>query len=157
MGENIIHIIFGTIFTIWGSFLCYLAVKNIILFRNAKSFPSVMGTIVSTNIIIVQGSADDGDAYYPEVQYKYVVDGVTYYSEGVDFVKQSWSSRDKAQSIINKYPRNLRVRVYYRPENPELASLKFGLNSTVILWTIFGPIMLGCGVMFLLVSFSIVP
>jgi len=49
-----------------------------------------MGTIVSTNIIIVQGSADDGDAYYPEVQYKYVVDGVTYYSEGVDFVKQSW-------------------------------------------------------------------
>ena len=157
MGENIITIVFGVILTIWGSFICYLAVKHIVLFRKAKSFPSVMGTIESTKITTVIGSADDGETYYPEVQYKYVVDGVPYESEGIESVGQSWPSRDKAQSIIKKYPRYSQVRVYYNPENPKSSSLKFGLNSTIIFWAIFGPIILGCGVAFLIGSFGIIP
>ena len=158
MGENITMIILGVISTIWGSFLCYLAEKNIILFRKAKSFPSVMGTIQSTNITIVKThSSDDADTYYPEVHYKYIVDGVSYESEGTDFVGQSQPSLEKAQAILNKYPEYSQVRVYYKPENPKRSSLKFGLNLTIILWAIFGPIMLACGVGFFLGSFGIIP
>jgi hypothetical protein len=156
MGENIITIIFGVIFTIWGSFLIYIAIKNILLFRKAKSIPSVMGTIESTTITTVKGSADDGNTYYPEVKYKYVVDGVLYESEGIDFIGQSWPSREKAQSIINKYPRYSQVRVYYKPENPKSSSLKYRLNLTIILWAIFEPILLFCGIGFLLGSFGII-
>ena len=124
MGENIITIIMGLLITIWGSFLCYLAAKNIILFRKAKSFPSVMGTITSTNITIVKThSSDDTDTYYPEVHYKYIVNGVSHESQGVDFIGRSWPSLKKAQAILNKYPEYSQVRVYYKPENPKLSAL----------------------------------
>ena len=159
MVGNIDMIINGLLITIWGSFLCYLAAKNIILFRKAKSFPSVMGTIQSTNITIVKThSSDDTDTYYPEVHYKFIADGVSYESEGIDFVRQSWPSWDKAQSIVNKYPRYSQVRVYYKPENPKLSALKLDfINATIFLWAIFGPIILCCGVGFLLGGFGIIP
>ena len=115
-----------------------------------------MGTIQSTNITIVKThSSDDTDTYYPEVHYKYIADGVSYESEGVDFIRQSWPSWDKAQSIVNKYPRYSQVRVYYKPENPKLSALKLDfINATIILWAIFGPIMLACAVGFLLGGFG---
>ena len=157
-GENIGTIIFGVILTLWGLFLCYLAAKNIILFRNAKSFPSVLGTIQSTKIITVRpSSSDDVETYYPEVQYKYIVDGIHYESAGIDFVGQSWPSRMKAQAIIDKYPKYSQVRVYYKPENPKLSALKSGMSPMILWWAIGGPFMLGLGVVFLLGVFGIIP
>jgi hypothetical protein len=118
-----------------------------------------MGTIKSTKIVNVRSSADDPETYYPEVQYTYAVNGISYESEGISFAPgESLNSREEAQTIINKYPRNSKVKVYYKPDNPKLSALKSGyINSTLIFWVIFGPIMLGGGVVLLLGAFGIIP
>jgi hypothetical protein len=155
--EKIIYIILGLAALIWGFSLCYTAVRNIILFRNVKSFPSIIGTILSTKINEVN---DDGRIYYcPEVQYKFAVNGVFYESNQMNFrgVVNCEDTPDKASAIIDKYPKGSQVIVYYKPNNPQYSALKFSsITGDTIAWSIGGAIILSGGVVFLLVGVGVI-
>jgi len=153
---DIIYIIFGIILVLWGLFLCYCAIKNIIILHNQKTYPSVIGSVISTKVFEIRGG-DDPTTWGPEVRYSYIVNGVTYESSNFCFTATgSENSWKKAKAIIDKYPVNGSVKVYYMPDNPKNSAIKLGrVNSYIVLWAIFGPLMLASGLTILLRGWGI--
>ena len=106
--------------------------RNGFRFHNAKYFPSVVGTIQSSEIVDDRPkwwSAEENPRtrYYVIVRYKFEVDGVSFESDKTQFEgSESYSSRDEAQAAVEKYPIGSKITVYYKPDNLKLSALKLG-------------------------------
>lgn len=80
----------------------------------------VQGEVVSATVEPVE------DGYYPNVTYRYTVDGQTYVSSNVfpPAGERRGAERDEAAEIVRGYRAGQSVTVYVRPEDPAAASLR---------------------------------
>jgi hypothetical protein len=83
--------------------------------------------------------------YKANVFYEYSVKSNKYSSDKISFGDYSSSNQSHAQNIVNRYPRGKDVKVYYNPEDPQLAVLEPGVS-----WATYTP--LGAGVFFILIG-----
>lgn len=100
----------------------------------AKTWPSVKGQVVGHNIEESETRDSDGyteEHYTPKVIYQYEVDGKTYESDRMaPTFEQSYSRYEEAEAVLNSYPENARVEVFYQPDDPGRAVLKVDGGST---------------------------
>jgi hypothetical protein len=112
----------------------------------ALSFPSVPGTIISSEI----KSRDDGDGGTTTdvaMRYGFVVDDREYSGDRYRYGGFSSSDCGWAQGVVARYPAGAKATVYYNPSNPEDSVLSRGLFGSdlfmVAFMTPFNIVMLG--------------
>ena len=102
----------------------------------SQAWPSTQGQIESTEI--KQNTSTDSDGYTsttykPLIMYSYSVMGQPYQSDRIAFgFTQSYGKTAKAQEVLNKYPLNAPVNVFYDPDNPAEAVLERKVGSKAV-------------------------
>lgn len=106
--------------------------NKISMFEGSEFWPDVEGEIISAMADI----DCDSNGVYPRISYKYIVDGIVYYSDILSYGNDSnacvGSSSKKECEEKYKYLFTIGnpVRVYYNPSNPNI--------SVIFLTTIYG-------------------
>jgi hypothetical protein len=117
--------------------------------RASASWPKVSGRVTDAFVNHSQ-DAEGGNSYSPEVSYTYVVDERPFQGSRIKFGELSYSSRNRAQEIVNRYPVGQPVAVYHDPDRPERAVLEPGVSGGSYL-------VLGIGLLFVTLAFIIAP
>ncbi|MHA2224169.1 MAG: DUF3592 domain-containing protein [Candidatus Hodarchaeales archaeon] len=114
-----------------GLVLLFFSIRYYLQARASLTWPSVVGTIVSSLEITSSGS-EGGTQYRASITYSYNVNDRTYQATRVKIGIQTFASPNYigAQRILTKYPREKIIIVYYDPNAPENAVLEPGLKKT---------------------------
>lgn len=90
--------------------------------RDSPEWPSVEGEILVSR---VRAANETGDAsgtathhWWAEVQYRYVVEGVTHTGNRIRAMGINHFDEASAQQELAAFPVGARVRVFYRPDQP---------------------------------------
>ena len=131
---------FGYLFGIILS-LVLIALGILLIRKNAKSkqkanecmgWPTVLGRVTRSEVVKSESSNEDGTtySYTPHIEYVYHVLGQNYTSTQVVFGGFIGTGSSKAsQLVVNKYPLNDSLRVFYNPANPREAILEQMVGS----------------------------
>jgi hypothetical protein len=116
-----------------GFFLVRSALHNMVSGIKSKSWNPVQGIITSSRVDVREGEPMGGDygmghsanMYRARIDYQYTVGGAYYTSNRIFGVRLTNGSAEK---LVAKYPSGMPIRVYYNPEQPELSTLKIGID-----------------------------
>ena len=112
------------------------AIKSI----SALKWPKVKGQLINSDIDEEIDVAGDGSRYYPNIKYKYVINGKEYFSQNYAFGFWLTNIKYFAEKIIKKYTSQKIIYVAYNPKNHAESSLLTGLQPyhvAQILLTVF--------------------
>ena len=113
-------LIFSLLFTRYG-------MGEIQIQMSSKDWPAVEGQIVSSQVTF------DGDWEDPmwnaQVCYVYSVNGISYSSRKVAAGSGTYGSDHSAQEVVDRYPQDSTVNVFYDPNSPSTAVLEVGRSS----------------------------
>jgi hypothetical protein len=115
-------------FCIWGAIQLYDAIRS-------YSWPHVSGTIISSvaRSKLMRGRhGGEFLAHWPDVRYEYVVGGRHFVNDRIMFAHRGFSKLE-TQRLIDAYPVNKIIAVYFDPKNPESAVLEPGVQWLLIL------------------------
>lgn len=140
--------LFSLIFILVGAGLSWWGWTILQNARSSASWPSVQGQITSS-LVDYSTDAEGGDSYSPQVAYAYAVNGRSYEGQTIKFGENSYSSKRKAQAILDRYPNGQRIAVFYDPTQPDKAVLEPGVSGGSY-------IVLGIGLLFVFISLLVV-
>ena len=115
-----------------------------------KGWNSVKGRIIHSFLADAVGMSEKKtkDVLTPYIVYEYAVDGRTYFSNSIAFLDFGHffnfgdtyyaGSEDEVRRLLNKYPVDSAVMVYYDPENIEKSVIDTGLKTPVFIVFILG-------------------
>lgn len=115
-----------------------------------RGWSSVKGRIIHSFLADAHGMSEKKtkDVLNPYIVYEYAVDGRTYFSNSISFLDFGGffnfgdtyyaGSEDEVRRLLNKYPVDSVVKVYYEPENIEKAVIDTGLKTPVFIVFILG-------------------
>jgi hypothetical protein len=117
------------VFNVWGFLQLYDAARS-------YNWPHVTGTITSSvaRSKIMRGRHGEFIAHWPDVQYEYVVGDRPFVSDRIMFTHRGFS-KSETQSLVDTYPVNKIIAVYFDPRSPNSAVLQPGI------WWLFFPIL----------------
>lgn len=79
---------------------------------------------------IITGSRVGGAIkYYPALTYTYTVDSTVYTSDRIANMNFLTKNQSVAEEVLNRYPLNSEVKVYYQSTDPSKAFLEPGIQS----------------------------
>ena len=117
--------------------------------RASSSWQQVEG-VVTRSEVTHSTDSDGDDSYSPRVTYGYLAGNLRQESYTIKFGENSYDSRRSAEAIADRYPVGQKVTVYYDPARPGKSVLEPGVTGGSY-------IVLGVGVLFLLISFTVTP
>jgi hypothetical protein len=123
---SIRELFMGTLFTFFGMYISCLFVRNNLNAIDAKSWPSVEGEIVTAEVIHTKGKN-----YKPNFFYTYAVNGVTYINSRMTYGSQG-GKIDVVNKVMEAYPLFSKVRVYYKPNDPDISVVEPGYTHSWI-------------------------
>ena len=135
--------IFPMIFVLTGGSVLYFGVMNILIARDSVNWPSVPGTVISSEVQSHRG--DDGTTYSAEVYFEYEVEGTKHASNRVTVGSVSTSNPSGARSIVNRYPAGREVEVFYNPEDRDYGLLETGVTGATWFLPLFGGVFFTVG------------
>lgn len=94
--------------------------------QTLRAWPTVTGTITHSwaKYTAPYDDPNYSHAYVPEVRFQYTVEGRTYAT--AEFVHHSPDREEIVRAIVDRYPLDAAVVVYYDPANPRTAVLEPG-------------------------------
>src|SRR5512144_1174356 len=93
----------------------------------SHGWASTPGTVLEARLGQSTNYGQDGPtvSYYPVIKYEYSVGGQLFSGEKITFGLTEAASRSaKAEQVLDKYPVDRQVTVYYDPNNPSDAVLE---------------------------------
>jgi len=148
-------IIFGILLSISGLLVILKALADIFLLLINKNWEEAKGQIIRSEVehkVSRTFSAlglYHSFSYYPDITYEYYIHGDRYESTRIYLGSLTPGSYKKADDIVEKYPLDRNVKVYYKKDNPDVAIL-----DRKVLKHIFRE--LGFGLLFFMVGNGIV-
>ncbi len=119
--------------------------------QSSEKWPTTEGVIVTSEVI--QKRDDNGLMYSANIVYRYSVNNQQMEGDQIWFGDNySSSSRTQFQRIVNDYPLNKKVKVFYDPDDPVITVLQPGAFKSTYLLFAFGWGFLGMGGLILLIS-----
>jgi hypothetical protein len=116
-------IIFPWSFLIVGAILLYFGVREVVYARVSLNWPHTPGKVVSSSV------AYDHEYYvYPKILYEFYVNGTKFGGDRVVYGGYRAQNDPYASRIVEKYPKEKEVTVYYMPDNPEECLLEPGIK-----------------------------
>ena len=139
-------------FFILGSAILGFALSGLINGHASTHWPTTEATIIQSKIEQkrVHSAERHGftNKFRPSVEYIYSVDGKEYQGNRITATDRDGVSREHSQSIIDSYPVDSTVKVYYSADQPENSVLVPGIPNSSYLLCILG-------LFFVLVSASV--
>ena len=95
--------------------------------RESSDWPTAQGKITKSEMKVTTSRTRDRNrgnqervshSYSADIEYEFVVDGVTRKGERITIVSDQFGSEAYASSILEKYPRDKAVTVSYKPGDP---------------------------------------
>ena len=123
--------VFPWIVVLVGVLSMYLGIENTLMARASAAWPSVEGAIIRATVAR-DSSADNSSAsetWRPIVVYAYVVDAMRHEGQRISYGEYATAERADAESVVDKYPKDTRVRVSYMPDDPRQAVLEPGASG----------------------------
>jgi len=120
-------------FVIVGGFLSLMGTRDLLQAKKSVNWPCAEGKIVSSDIKKSTGDKG-GTTYHADIVYKFSVANAVYDGTMVAYGDYGSSDSSHARSIVNRYPKNQTVTVYYMPDNPKRCVLEPGLKGQA--WTV---------------------
>jgi hypothetical protein len=117
--------------------------------RETSNWPSITGTITSSSVRTEtrRESNKTSTVYFPNVQYRYKIDGQPYTSSRIAFGNASGGRKSFAQDVVEKYPSGQKITVYYDPDDPQYAILETGFTWNSIFIFLGGIVFFAAGVL----------
>jgi len=129
MNEATIITIVVSIFLLLVMLYTLREVLNLI---SCQSWPSVEGKILDSGTV---ESGSETSTFSAGILYEYQVEENKYKSRRVAFMRW-WGSEKYAQQIVNKYPENSAVKVYFNPRKHKISILEKNARISDIFLTI---------------------
>lgn len=104
-------------FVLTGAITLYFGCQNLIRSKQSKDWPTVSG-IVKQSDVEYQSSSDGPGTHHANVQYDFIINGITYSGDDVAYGDFGSSDSSHARKIVNRYPVGKEVKIYYLPEDP---------------------------------------
>jgi len=132
-------------FLIVGGALATWGIRDLMRAKDSADWPSVEGKIISSSVERQSGNKG-GTTYHAEIEYKFAVEGIMHYGERVAYGDYGSSDSSHARGIVERYPKNKVVTVYYMPDNPDVCVLETGVQGQAWTVPIFGSVffIVGC-------------
>jgi hypothetical protein len=138
--------LFSLVFVGIGGLILAYAYRMAAKARASQSWPATEGEIAHSAVLArTSRSTETGTATYysADVTYRYKVAGKDYSSSRIALIDVG-STTGRAQAIVQRYPDQAKVRVYYNPSDPSEAFLEPGLAAGVqVLYLAGGAFTLG--------------
>ncbi|HPN84910.1 MAG TPA: DUF3592 domain-containing protein [Victivallales bacterium] len=141
--------IFPLIFIASGIFATFFLYKTISFVAESRNWPFVEG-IIKVSSVQFEDRVGQKGMYSAEIMYEYAVDGKIYNSNKISALKSSSTSPNEARELVNKYPVNSKIKVYYSPADPQRSLLETGVSQAMWLLMLIGPIFLIIGLLILI-------
>ena len=124
--------IFPLIFIVVGASVAFFGFRGLIRAKASTDWPSTQGRIVESSVESHRsssGSNGSSTTYHAEIMYEFAVNGVTFNGDRVAYGDYGSSNPSHARSVVNRYPKNKTVTVYYMPDKPEECLLEPGVKG----------------------------
>jgi hypothetical protein len=158
-----IALVFGGV----GVYALYQADRARRLADESHGWASTLGTVVASRLGQSTNYGQDGPtvSYYPVIKYEYTIGGQSFAGEKITFGPTETAARSaKAGQVLDAYPVDKQVTVYYDPNNPSDAVLERRAGGGATGWIVgivflvaglcFGCLVLGVGLFLLTVPVS---
>jgi hypothetical protein len=89
--------------------------------RQSKHWPKTMGKIINAGL--VKPKPNQSGYYRLKIEYEYVVNDQCFVGKRVSFGELG-TTQHNAEEMIKEYWVGRKIKVYYHPENPKLATLQ---------------------------------
>jgi hypothetical protein len=99
--------------------------------RSRETWPQVMGTIRKAEVI--RDTGPDSSGYFVSVLYDYSVDGAPHQGSKIGLRQRAYIRKTTAQAVVDRYPPNTTVPVFFNPEKPSEAVLVREYPDNVLL------------------------
>lgn len=130
---------------ILGPFFAWEGLSDLITGTRAKSWPTVQGVIMSTDLTESRGRKGT-TSYNPIIKYNYQVGGTNYIGDRVDIGDRGTSSMEDALATVSRDRKGQIVTVHYDAKIPETALLEVGATGDNWIVLSIGLLMTGVGV-----------
>ncbi|MDP2922258.1 MAG: DUF3592 domain-containing protein [Candidatus Omnitrophota bacterium] len=121
-------VVLGVIFLVIAVILGYRGYEQIDNGINSSNWPSVEGRIIFSKVDshLSKSTGEMHTRHYePDIRYRYIANGIEYSGKNLQFIQdgfgKNWSERK-----VNEYPVAKVVKVFYKPQSPELSVLESG-------------------------------
>ena len=114
-----------------GAAVTWFSVRNVVRGLNSRNWPTVLGTVLASDVVISPNSDSDGSTsttFGAKITYQYEVEGQQFFGDRRTFAEYRSSSSARAHRIAHQYPPGSQVAVYYHPWRPELCVLEPGIR-----------------------------
>lgn len=151
----IIPSLISLVFVSIGGALITYAIKMSAKARESLSWPSTEGEVAHSAVTYQTDSSQTtgGTTYKADVSYRYKVNGVDYSSSRIALLDLV-STTGRAQNIVERYPDNSKVEVYYNPTNVSEAVLEPGSSAGINFLYLVGGLFAAGGLFFLIMSLT---
>jgi hypothetical protein len=149
--------IFSIIIVLLGSSIFYFGVSEFIEAYASGSWPVIDGKIVESKVNSHSSITKKGrtqTSYQAEIQYTFLVDGVSHTGRRLSFGDHSTANSNQASMIVDQYPVNKTVSVHYMPRHPDVCVLQPGLRGSTWVEPLLGVALLGIGIWMIFKSVS---
>ena len=138
MGQSIFLTLFFGLFLAVGLGILGFGLHSLNMSRQAQHWPTVPGTITSSEFDIDHG--DDSTTYRTDVTYTYNAMGREMTGKKIAFGYSGSSGESFHRDIFNELKVDTQVAVRYNPAKPEQAVLSYGVNQSIKFLLIFGAV-----------------
>src|SRR3954468_20444042 len=118
------YLIAGAAFLLLSVFAAWACLRNINLALASSNWEKTSGKIVRSDLQDL--SIGRKASFKAVIEYTYTVGGVIHRGTRIRFADTTGSAAEAQREIINQYPVNTTVDVYYDPHNPGEAVLETG-------------------------------
>lgn len=125
-GQTFFSWIFPGIFVVLGAVILFYGLRNVERAHSSKAWPKTEGVI--TFATMGRHRSNSSSTYSGDVSYDYKVGGTTYSSSRISFGQFGSSDSSHARSVLNRYPVDRKVEVFYSPADPALSVLETGVS-----------------------------
>lgn len=101
------------------SLLFLIAWDSYSVIRDSDSWPSVKGSIAKSEV-----ARSEKGSYYPDIVYRYEVNGRTYYDDWLRSTADMYGYREPVQKVVDQLPVGREVEVFYSPSRPDVSYLE---------------------------------
>ena len=120
---------------------CGFGAWGVYQYFRARSFLPVQAEVTHSEVGVNRGN--DGITYYPDIRFRYTVDGQNYDTGQYRILRISSSGRSGKQKIASRYPVGSNIKAWYDPNQPEVAVLNKSISFFPIIFLAVGLGVLG--------------
>ena len=106
-----------------------------------RYFLPVQGEVTHSEVEVNRDS--DGSTFYPDIRFRYTVDGQIHDTGQYSIQVISSSGRSGKQKVVRRYPVGSKVEAWYDPDQPEVAVINKSFSFFPVIFLALGVIVLG--------------